>query len=101
MKLKQGDKVKVIAGKNKGEEATIERVYKKSNKVLLPGVNMYKKHVKKNEQMPQGGVVDLPRPLDVSKLMLICPNCSKQTRVGYKIEGEKKQRICKKCESAI
>ena len=101
MKLKQGDKVKVIAGKNKGEEATIERVYKKSNKVLLPGVNMYKKHVKKNEQMPQGGVVDLPRPLDVSKLMLICPNCNKQTRVGYKIEGEKKQRICKKCESAI
>lgn len=101
MKLKQGDKVKVITGKNKGVEGTIERLYKKSNKVLLPGVNMYKKHVKKNEQMPQGGVVDLPRPLDVSKVMLICPNCNKQTRVGYKIEGENKSRFCKKCESAI
>lgn len=101
MKLKKGDKVTVITGKDKGQEGTIERTYKKSNKVLIPTVNMYKKHVKKNEQMPQGGVVDLPRPLGVSKVMLICSKCNKPTRIGYKIEGDKKQRICKKCQSII
>lgn len=101
MKLKQGDKVKVIAGKNKGQEATVERVYKKSNKVILPGVNMYKKHMKKSEQLPQGGVVDLPRPLNVSKVMIICPKCNAQTRIGYKVEDNKKQRFCKKCQSVI
>lgn len=101
MKIKKGDKVKVIAGKNKGQEGTVERVYKKANRVMLPGINMYKKHVKKNEQLPQGGVVDLPRPLDVAKLMVVCPHCNKPTRLGFKVEGNKKQRICKKCQTQL
>ena len=90
MKLIKGDKVKVVAGKDKGREGTIERVYAKANKVVIPQVNLYKKHVKKNEQMPQGGVVELPRPLDAAKVMLVCPKCNKLTRIGYEIKGEKK-----------
>ncbi|MEN9327536.1 MAG: hypothetical protein RI947_344 [Candidatus Parcubacteria bacterium] len=101
MKLKKGDKVKVIAGKDKEREGTIEKVYATSNKIVVPQINMYKKHVKKNEQMPQGGVVELPRPLDASKVMLICPKCNKVTRTGYEVKGDKKTRICKKCKSSI
>ena len=101
MRIKKGDKVKVIAGRDEGREGVIERINEKSNKVVIPQVNIYKKHIKKNEQMPQGGVVEIPRPLDVSKVMLICPKCGKATRTGYEIKGDKKSRICKKCKSQI
>lgn len=101
MKVKKGDKVKVIYGKDKGHQGVIERVYKKSNKVLIPGINLFKRHLKKTEQNPQGGVVDVPRPIDVSKLMLICPKCGKPTRVGFKREKGSKVRYCKKCQSKI
>lgn len=101
MKIKKGDKVKVIAGKDKGRDGKVEKVYKKQNKVLLPGINIYKKHIKKNEKMPKGGVVELPRPIDISKIMLICPTCNKPSRIGYKIEKNKKIRICKKCRTKI
>jgi large subunit ribosomal protein L24 len=70
-------------------------------KILVLNINTYKKHIKKNEKLPQGGRVDLPRPIDVSKVMLICSKCGKTTRVGYLIEKSKKYRICKKCGSKI
>lgn len=101
MKIKKGDQVKIISGKDKGREGQVERVYAKSGKLVVPGVNIYKKHIKKNEKLPQGGVVDLPRPLLMNKVMLVCPKCKKMTRVGYIIEKNKKVRICKKCQSKI
>jgi large subunit ribosomal protein L24 len=99
MKIKKGDTVIVIAGKDKGRQGKVERVYRKENKVLIPEINLYKRHIKKNEKMPQGGVVSLPRPIPTAKVMLICPLCKKPTRVGYRIEKNKKFRICKKCDS--
>ena|SRR3989338_8397122 len=101
MKIKKGDKVKIMYGKDKGREGVINNVYKKSNRVLIQGVNIYKKHIKKNEKMPQGGVVEVPRPIDVSKVMFICPKCKKMSRIGFEIEKERKLRICKKCKSRI
>jgi large subunit ribosomal protein L24 len=101
MKLKKGDKVKVIAGKDKTRDGVIDRVYKKQDKVMINGINMYKKHVKKSDKMPQGGIVDIPRPIDISKIMLICPKCNKTTRVACKIEKDMKHRVCKKCQSII
>lgn len=101
MKIKKGDKIKMTVGKDSGKEGVVEKIYKNANKVLVTGLNMYKKHVKKNEKMPQGGIVDLPRAFDVSKLALICSKCGKITRVGYKIEKNKKFRICRKCDSKI
>lgn len=101
MKLRKGDKVRVMAGKDKGREGTIDRVYAKQEKVVLQGINMYKRHVKKSQEMPQGGIIDIPRPIVVSNLMFICPKCKKPTRVGYKIEKNKKIRICKKCNKAL
>ncbi len=101
MKIHKGDKIKVITGKDKGRDGVIDRVYLKSNRVLIQKVNMYKKHIKKSEKMPQGGVVEVPRAIDISKIMLICPKCGKLTRIGYKVEKNKKIRICRKCESKI
>ena len=91
----------MIVGKDKGREEKIARVYKKQRKILLPGINIYKKHVKKSDQMPQGGVVDVPRPVDVAKVAYICKSCKKQTRIGYIIEGGRKFRICRKCKERI
>ncbi len=101
MKLKKGDKVKVMVGKDKGREGTVDRVYVKQNKVLVPGVNVYKRHVKKTEDRKEGGIVDIARSLEVSKVMLICPKCKKPARVGYSVEGKKRFRICKRCRSRI
>lgn len=101
MKIKKGDKIKIVTGKDKGREGTVEKVYVKQNKVTIPGINIYKKHIKKNEKMPQGGVVELPRPINVSKIQLICSKCGKVTRVGYEVKKGKKNRICKKCKSSI
>lgn len=99
MKIKKGDKIKVNTGKDNGREGRVQRVYSKQAKILVEGINLYKKHVKKSEQAPQGGVVDIPRPIAMSKVILICPKCGKPTRVSYKIEKGKKFRICKKCKS--
>jgi len=101
MKIIKADKVKIIYGKDKGREGKVDRVYKKQNKVLIEGINIYKKHIKKSEQTPQGGVVEVPRPLDASKVAVICPKCSKPTRISIKREKGKKLRICKKCKSVI
>ncbi len=101
MKLKKGDKIKVIAGKDKSKDGVIDRVYTKQNKILVMGINMYKRHIKKSEQTPEGGVVDLPRPITVSNVVLICPKCSKPTRIGWEIKNKEKKRICKKCKKII
>ncbi|PIV09496.1 50S ribosomal protein L24 [Candidatus Roizmanbacteria bacterium CG02_land_8_20_14_3_00_36_15] len=101
MKIKKKDKVRIIYGKDKGREGKVEKIYRKTNRVLILGMNIYKKHIKKSEKMPQGGTVELPRPLDVSKVMLICPKCAKSIRVSYLVEKKKKFRFCKKCKSKI
>lgn len=101
MKIRKGDKIRVTAGKDKGREGVVDRVYPKSNRILIQKINIYKKHIKKSEKMPQGGIVEVPRPLDAAKVMLICSKCGKLTRVGYKIEKNKKYRVCKKCESKL
>ena len=101
MKLKTKDSVIVIAGKDRGRKGKIDRIYAKQNKVLIQGINVYKKHVKKSEKTPQGGVVELARPIDVSKISLLCSGCKKPTRIGYKIEGKNKIRVCRKCGDAF
>ncbi len=101
MKIKKGDKIKVVAGKDKGRDGIVEKVYPKSETIIVPRINIYKKHIKKNEKMPQGGVVEVPRPLSVSKVMLVCPKCGKMTRVGYEVVKQRKYRVCKKCKNRI
>lgn len=101
MKIKKGDTIQVITGKDTGRTGKVDRVYPKSEKVLVESINMYKKHMQKSEQMPKGGVVDMPRPLTVSNVMFVCPKCKKMSRIGFKITDKKKVRICKKCNKAV
>ena len=101
MKLRVGDTVKVTAGKDKGREGKIEMLIPKKNSVVVPEVNMYKKHVKGQQGGVKAGMYDIPRPLNVAKVALICPNCKKQTRIGIEVRNESKIRICKKCGKQI
>lgn len=99
-KIKKGDKVKVLLGKDRGKEGTVELVKAADNRVFVGGANLYKRHVKKTGGM-EGGIIDIPKSLNISNIGLICPNCKKITKVGYKLEGTKKMRICKKCKKEI
>lgn len=103
MKLKKGDKVKVMIGKDKGREGQIEKLLPKEGKIVIAGINMYKKHVRPQTRKDQsaGGIIDIVRPLLVSKVALICPKCHKQTRVGQQIFSDGKKRICRKCKEVI
>lgn len=100
IKFKVGDKVKITGGKDKGREGTIEKILREEAKALIPEVNMYKKHVKGMGEV-KGGVYDLPRPLPFAKIGVICPKCKKVTRVGFRIAGDEKVRICLKCKKEI
>lgn len=100
LKFKIGDTVKITAGKDKGREGKIEKILITSRKALIPGINLYKKHVKGFGDV-KGGIYDIPRALDFGKISLICPKCKKVTRVGFKFAGEEKIRVCKKCGKEI
>lgn len=100
IKFKTGDTVKVTSGKDKGREGKIEKVFPGKLTVLIADVNVYKRHVK-GVQGQKGGIYDLPRPLAFSKIALICPNCKKQTRIGFGVYKNEKARICRKCGKEI
>jgi large subunit ribosomal protein L24 len=101
MKIRKNDQVLIIAGKDKGRTGKITRALPKELKILVEGINLKKKHVKPKREGEKGQVVAIPAPMDISNVKLVCPKCGKATRVGYKTEGETKNRICKKCKQAI
>lgn len=97
MKIKKGDLVLVISGKDKGKKGKVLRALPKERKVLVEEVNLRKKHRKPRKMGERGQIIQLPGPIDISNLKLICSKCGKATRLGYKIVEQKKCRICKKC----
>ncbi len=99
-KLKKGDKVKVLLGKDNGKQGSVERVLIKKNLVFVAGVNMYKRHVKKQGTI-EGGIIEIIKPVHISNLALICPNCQKSTRVKFNVANGEKLRICTKCKKEI
>jgi large subunit ribosomal protein L24 len=101
MKIKKGDNVLITAGKDKGRTGKIMKAIPRELKVLVEGINLKKKHVRPKRDGEKGQIVEIPAALDVSNVKMICPKCGKATRVGYKIEKEVKNRICKKCKQAI
>ena len=101
MKVKKGDSVLIIAGKDKGRTGKIVRSLPRELKILVEGINLKKKHVRPRKEGEKGQVVAIPAPLDISNVKLVCPKCGKATRVGYTIEKDNKQRVCKKCKQAI
>lgn len=101
MKLRKGDQIIVRAGKDKGRKGKIEKIFPKKNLVLVPGINVYKKHLKPQGEKKPGGIVDRSLPLPVSRVSLFCPKCNQSTRVGWLATKDKKERICKKCQALI
>lgn len=101
MKIKKGDNVLIIAGKDKGRTAKVIKSLPKELKVLVEGINLKKKHVRPKKQGEKGQVVAIPAPLDISNVKIVCPKCGKATRIEYKIEKDIKNRVCKKCKQAI
>ena len=100
MKIKKGDTIVIIAGKDRAKSAKVIRVFPKNEKLYAEGI-VQKKHKRSKTQGKKGEVISVPLPLAVSAVKLLCPKCGKATRVGYDISGTKKVRICKKCNSHI
>lgn len=101
MKILKGDKVVVIAGKDKGKEGVVQAVYPKVNKVVVEGVNVHKKHKKPTQNNPEGSVVEMYVPIDASNVAIVDPKTKKATRVGYKVEKGVKVRVTKASGSKL
>jgi large subunit ribosomal protein L24 len=101
MKIKKGDQIIVTIGKDKGRKGKVDAVYPKKETVMVPGINIYKKHQKKRDDKHPGGIIEFARPLSMGKVAVICPKCGKPTRIGYVVTKGTKERICKKCEQRI
>ena len=101
MRIKKGDKVIVIAGREKGKEGTITKVLPKEEKVIIGGVNMVKKHVKPNQAEPEGKITEKEAPIHVSNVALIDPKTKTATKVKYEIKDGKKVRVAKKSSTVI
>jgi large subunit ribosomal protein L24 len=101
MKIKTGDKVRVMRGKDAGKEGTVTKVLLKADKVIVEGVNVVKKHQKPSNANPQGGIVDVEAAIHVSNVMLLDPESNKPSRTGVEIKDGKKVRIAKKSGAAL
>jgi large subunit ribosomal protein L24 len=99
--LKKGDKVQVIAGKDKGKKGKILRVDRENNAVIVEGVNLRKKHSKASQKNPQGGIIQSEGPLNISNVQLLCSSCGELTRPLVKISDKERIRACRKCEAQI
>jgi len=99
MRIKKGDQVKIISGKDRGKSGVVLKVFPESEKITVEGLNLYKKRVKPKRQGQKGETVFVPRPLPSSKAMLVCASCKKSVRVGYRTESGSKIRYCKKCKA--
>jgi large subunit ribosomal protein L24 len=101
LKIKSGDTVKVIAGDHKGSEGKVLRVDREKNKAIVEGVNMVSKHTKPSAKNPQGGIVKKEAPIHISNIALIDPKSKTATKVGVKVEGDKKVRFSKKSNQVL
>ena len=101
LKIKSGDIVRVIAGDHKGAEGKVVRVYKEKKKAVDEGVNMVSKHTKPSAKNPQGGIVKKEAPIQISNISLIDPKTKETTRVGVRVEGDKKVRFSKKSNQVL
>ena len=99
MNIKKGDTVIVISGKDKGKKGKVIKAMPKENKLIVEGVNIVSKHVKPRKMGEAGGIIKAESALYADKVQLICPKCSQPTRVGHAIDGDKKVRVCKKCNA--
>ena len=99
-KIRKDDTVQVIAGKDKGKRGAVVRVIAKKDAVIVSGINMVKKAMRKRSQQDQGGIAEIEAPLNISNVAIVCKKCG-PTKIGFKIDGDKKTRVCRKCGEAL
>ena len=99
-KIRKDDLVEVLAGKDKGKRGNVLRVVTDSDKVIVSGVNLVKKAMRKKSQQDRGGISEVEAPLHISNVAIVCKKCG-PTRIGYKIDGDKKIRVCRKCGETL
>jgi len=99
-KLKKGDQVQIIAGKDKGKKGRVLRLDRITERVIVEGLNMVKKTQRPKNQNDKGGIIEIEAAIDASNVMVICKKCG-PTRLGNKVDGEKKTRVCRKCGEAL
>jgi len=100
-RIKKGDTVEVIQGKETGKRGKVLRVMADEERVVIERVNFIKRHVRPSQKTPQGGVIEREAGIHVSNVMLVCPGCSQPVRVGVRMEGEDKVRYCKRCNVQV
>lgn len=103
VKIHKDDNVEVLAGKDKGKRGNVVRVFEKNGKVrvIVSGVNLVKKAIKRRSQQEAGGIAEIEAPLDISNVGLVCKKCGRPVKVGYKLDGDKKLRVCRKCGETL
>ena len=101
MKLKRKDNVIMLAGRDKGKTGEIVRILPATNQIVAEGLGVVKRHTKPSNKVPRGGILEIAKPISASKVALVCPNCKQPTRIGYEINGENKERICRKCKAVV
>lgn len=100
-KIHKDDTVQVLAGKDKGKQGKVVRVLTKKDSVIVSGVNMVKKAMKRRSQQDAGGIAEIEAPIHISNVGIVCPKCKRPVKIGYKLDGDKKTRVCRKCGEAL
>lgn len=101
MKIKKGDKVQIMAGKDRGKQGEVLHVLPATLKVVVKGANIMKRHVRARREGEKGERIEKEAPVHVSNVMLVCPHTNKPTRIGYKVEGGEKIRMSKRAGKAL
>jgi large subunit ribosomal protein L24 len=101
MKIRKGDQVKILAGKDLGKTGKVLRVINEKNRVVVENINIHRKNVRPRREGEKGQIVETPASIHISNIALICTKCGKSTKVGFRFEEAKKVRYCKKCKKVI
>ena len=101
MRIKKGDTVKVLSGNDKDKTGEVLEVAPRTEKVVVKGGNIRKKHIKPRKQGEEGGIIPVECSIHSSKLAVVCPKCNKATRIGYEMDKDQKVRVCKKCGAKL
>ena len=101
MRIKKGDTVKILSGNDKGKTGEVLEIIPKTNKIVVKGVNIRKKHIKPKKQGEEGGIISVECAIHSAKANVVCPKCGKATKIGYVEEKGEKVRVCKKCNAKI
>jgi len=101
MKIRKGDKVMMMTGRDSAKSGKVLSVNGKNGTVVVEGLNMFKKSMRPRKQNEKGQIISVPQSIRMSRINIICSSCGKPTRIGYKLESKSKIRICKKCNASI